>query len=152
MARMNCGDLTRIDSEGRPTVYHGNVMNIPGLGSGEVYLIPVDNKRQEKSPDYDLKFRARDGAPFNISGCAWENEMKKGGNCFSIKFEAPGMPADDKGVIPFFVNAYPDDEQPKEAEKGKPLFFGVSWSNDRKRAGAKPPVKDAPATTDEIPY
>ncbi|MGB0749701.1 MAG: DUF736 family protein [Magnetospiraceae bacterium] len=139
---IECGYCIRQEVPGKPTVFHGELENIPNIG-GEFYLIPHPTKRGENSPDYAFKIRAQDGN-FVHFGNAWIKNFKDGGGSFfSITIDGPGMGA------PVYVSAFPDDEQPKETPKDKPSNFTIRWG--RPRGGMSMAANQAPVN-DAIPY
>lgn len=140
---MSHGYLNAIVAAGKPEAYMGE-LNVAGVFVGDVFLVKSAKKISEKSPDFEVKIRRGDG-PWMAVGGAWRNEMDKGGYCFGIAIDAPFMSG------PLNVTAFPDDEQPKDAEPDKPSAFTIKWRRARPRnmamAGA-----GAVQIDDEIPY
>ena len=140
---METGHLERVEREGKPVVYMGQI-ELPQI-TGDIALIPHAAKRSESSPDYAVKIRTP-GRDYMPSGNAWVKKFKsQAGNFFSITVDNPGMAA------PVYVSAFPDDDQPKDAKH--PSFFTIQWGRPRRGAGLPEadPAGDA-VTTDEIPY
>lgn len=123
---MECGHLERVEApDGKSHGYDGEIA-LAGVPFNTIGLRPVPVKRSKDSPDFHILTSDRRGFP--QVGAAWLKDFKDGsGQFLSITFDAPDMA---KRVN---VAAFPDEEQPKEAEHD--VLFTVKWS--RPRPGAK---------------
>ena len=137
------GYLLRVDVEGKPSVYHGEI-SFDGY-DGEVFLVPAV-KASDKSPDYTVKLKIADA--WQERGGAWRRPLKKGGFLLSLGIDGPEF---RQGLN---AAAFPDDEQPRETPKNNPATFTIKWSRAKPQAAAP----NASASTsggpvaDEIPY
>lgn len=138
------GHLERMETEGRPTVFMGEVL-LPQI-SGEVCLVPHHSKRSAQSPDFAVKVRSRKGTPWVQMGNAWVKSTKeaKPVDFFSITIDGPTLAA------PIYVSAFPDDQQPGKSTD-KPSQFSIRWQRQRGQRQAAMPA-DVPPLDDEIPY
>ena len=138
---MEYGHLERVEREGKPIVYYGEI-NMPNV-SGEICLVPRREKRSEDSPDFEIKVKSpgRDWFPM---GAAWAKKHKDGrGIFFTLTLDHPGM------AQPIYCAAFADDEdkQPKDADF--PVNYTIIWGRAPKAAGGgSDPVLDG----DNIPY
>jgi uncharacterized protein (DUF736 family) len=140
------GHCERVISEGKPDVFYGELA-VEGLQS-DFYIVPVPDKRTERSPDMALKIRGRNGQWVHF-GNVWLKDFRNGaGQFMSIQIDGYNLPA------PVNVAAFPDDEQPKDTPKGRPSQYTIRWGRPRGGRGAPPMDQGAAAAplNDEIPY
>ena len=140
---MEVGHLERIEKEGKPIVFGGQVE--VGEVIGDVYLIPIAGPKRDpkNSPDYQVKLRKPNEDGYRSRGAAWVKEFKDGsGQFFSITFDAPEF------LRPVYVAAFPDDEQPKDAKAD--VFFTMRWGRAKPRDGGA--ANPDPVADDAIPY
>lgn len=147
---IECGYLLRVQSEGKPDAFKGEI-ELQQI-SGIFFLVPHAAVRNPgKSPTHSFKVKNRAGDYVHF-GNAWQKEFKSGqkGYFFSITIDGPGMPHS------ITVNAWPDDEQPKETPKEYPANFTVRWQRPKPQgATVIGGGSEAPASgvdQDEIPY
>lgn len=127
---IECGYALRVENEGKPTVFRGEV-NL-GRINGEFYLIPHPQVRNPgKSPEYAVKMKSANG-DFATVGNAWVKKMNAGGSFFSVTVDHPFLTEK-----PVYLSVFPDDEQPKDTPKSKPANYSVRWSRPRAGAGAQ---------------
>ena len=145
---IECGYLLRVQSEGRPDAFKGEI-ELQQI-SGVFFLVPhVDVRVPGRSPTHSFKVKNLAG-DFVHFGNAWQKQFKNGkaGYFFSITIDGPGMPHS------VTVNAWPDDDQPKDTPKDHPANFTVKWQRPKPQpatviGGGAP---EASGVDDEIPY
>ena len=138
---MEVGHLERVEIEGKPVVYRGEV-TVAGMLDGELFLFENTDLRVEKSPNWHVKYRPVGGSVMPL-GAGWNGRTKESDQLYiSLSLDAPTMPQR------LYLSAFAAEEQPEHATKDAPCIMNIKWTRPRARTA---PAMASPLA-DGIPY
>lgn len=133
------GKLRRYEGDAdNPQYFKGEMQ--ASFYSGDVFIVPVDDKRSEGSPDWMVKVPDPAGG-WQEFGAAWTKKTKVGEEFLSITFDDPMMPH------PVYVSAFPLDQQPEDGSE----HYRVVWTRARRQPQGRGDLSRT-LGNDEVPY